>query len=234
MLVPHRPDGAITSMIFVSLPWWSTDVQVRVRRFGEHHHCSGVPHDSGKTSGFGIEGPKNHPVWTDGDRRARGVERVCIASLRCSVQHVNQARRGVRWFWLSAKNILKPDHTHWIESHIRPSNNILIARDAHPIVGAGTKHRQFPWWSISAMVASAVTDDGPANIARRIFSFLSSSAMRFSSAIARSWISWGLNEASPAPDSAATPINFRRARGSLAAFCSVEMFLGLITWPFHP
>jgi len=56
--VPHRPNTAIASMIFIFFPRRPTDVQVRVRRPGEHHHHSGVAHDCGKSSGFGIEGPK--------------------------------------------------------------------------------------------------------------------------------------------------------------------------------
>ena len=60
-------------------------MQVRVRGSGEHHHSSRVPHYGRKTRRFSVKGPKNHPVRTDGDRRARGVERVRIASLGSAV-----------------------------------------------------------------------------------------------------------------------------------------------------
>src|SRR5215471_7261488 len=123
-LVPHRPYTGITSVILISLPRGPTDVQVRVRSTCEHHHGARVPHHGGKASCFRIEWPEDHPVGTDGNRRASRVERVRKASLGCAVQHVNQARRGVRRLRLSGKSILKPDHTHRIESHIGEANNI--------------------------------------------------------------------------------------------------------------
>src|SRR5271168_5423581 len=140
--VPHRPCTAITAAIFISLPWRSTDVQVRVRCTREHHHSSGVAHYSRKTRSFRVKGPKNHPVRTDGDGGTRRVERICIASLCRAIQHINQTRRGVRRLRLSSKNILKPNHTHRIESHVRASHDTLITGNTNPIVLAGMKDRQ--------------------------------------------------------------------------------------------
>src|ERR1700757_5050257 len=140
MLVLHRPYAAITAVIFVSLPEGPTDVQVRIRSSGEHHHGARVPHYGRKTRRFSVKGPKNHPVRTDGNRGTRGVERVRVASLGGAVQHVDQARGGVRWLRLSGKKIFEPDHAHRINGHIRPPNNVLIAWDTNPIVRARAKH----------------------------------------------------------------------------------------------
>src|ERR1700745_98929 len=108
MLVLHRPYAAITAVIFVSLPGGPTDVQVRIRSSGEHHHGSRVPHFGGKTRRFSVKGPKNHPVRTDGNRGTCGVERGRVASLGGAVQHVDQARGGVRWLRLAGCAAL-----HW-------------------------------------------------------------------------------------------------------------------------
>src|SRR5271170_1718039 len=80
-LIPHLPYTTITAAIFISLRWGPTDVQVCVWRTGEHYQGALVPHHGGKTSGLRIEWPKDHPVRTDGDRRASRVER--IASIQC-------------------------------------------------------------------------------------------------------------------------------------------------------
>src|ERR1700747_3746455 len=139
-LVLHRPYAAITAVIFVSLPGGPTDVQVRIRCSGEHHHGFRAPHHGRKTRRFSLKGPKNHPVRTDGNRGTRGVERVRVASLGGAVQHVDQARGGVRWLRLSGKKIFEPDHAHRINGHIRPPNDVLIAWDTNPIVRARAKH----------------------------------------------------------------------------------------------
>src|ERR1700739_189053 len=72
-LVLHRPYAAITAVIFVSLPGGPTNVQVRIRCSGKHHHGSRVPHHGRKTRRFSVKGPKNHPVRTDGHSAPSGV-----------------------------------------------------------------------------------------------------------------------------------------------------------------
>lgn len=76
-------------MVFVSFPWGPANVQVRIRGSGKHDHRARVPHHRGKTGGFGVEGPEDHPVGADGDWRARRIERVRKAPLGCAVQHVD-------------------------------------------------------------------------------------------------------------------------------------------------
>src|SRR5467141_3365936 len=171
-LVPHRPDAAITAAIFASLPRRSTNMKMGVGSSRKHHHRSGIPHDGRKTGRSRVERPKNHPVWTDWDWRAGGVERVGKTSLRCAVQHVDQTWRGIRGLWFSGKKVLEPNHAHWIKSHIYLSDNVLVAGNTDPLVCAWRSTVRFPWRSISATIASAVTTDGPASMARRIFSFL--------------------------------------------------------------
>src|SRR5580704_13572657 len=142
MLVPHRPDAAITAAIFASLPRRSTNVKMGVGSSRKHHHRSGIPHDGRKAGRSRVERPKNHPVWTDRDWRAGGVERVGKTSLRCAVQHVDQTWRAIRGLWFSGKKVLEPNHAHWIKGHIYLSDNVLVAGNTDPLVCAVAKHRQ--------------------------------------------------------------------------------------------
>src|ERR1700677_4465265 len=61
---------------------------------------SACPHDVSagwlvsrrQARGFRIKGPKNHPMWSDSDGWVSFVEWVGVASLRCSREHVFDAR----------------------------------------------------------------------------------------------------------------------------------------------
>src|SRR5271169_6238834 len=89
---------------------------------------------------------------------------------------------------------------------------------------------RFPWRSISATIASAVTPDGPASMARRIFSFLISSVRRCSSRLACLVV--GSDKAapselmphSPGANIAATPMNLRRVKGPVSTGGLTAMF----------
>lgn len=88
----HGPDGAVTGVVFIPIPRRTTDMQMGVGRADEHDHRAGVSHYGAKPGGLRIERPDGHPVRTDRDRGTGCVEWTGIAVLRCSIQHVDEAR----------------------------------------------------------------------------------------------------------------------------------------------
>ncbi len=72
-------------MKLVTIPWRTADMQMRVRRAGEHHQRTCVAHDRRQTGRFRVERPDDHPVRADWDGRARPIERIGVTVLRRSV-----------------------------------------------------------------------------------------------------------------------------------------------------
>ena len=88
---PHRLDGGL---IFVALPRIPADVQVRVRRSGEHDHGPRVTHHGRQTGVFGSEGPDEHPVRTDRNQRAGPIEGLEFPKEHCAVWLVSKLVAG--------------------------------------------------------------------------------------------------------------------------------------------
>ena len=54
---------------------------------------------------------------------------------RCRpVQHVDEAGSRVRWPGLPRHHVHHPLHPHWIGAHVGRADDVLVARDAHPLV----------------------------------------------------------------------------------------------------
>src|ERR1700683_1067280 len=88
-----------------------------------------------------VERPDEHPVRADGDGGTGLVERIGEAVLGGAVEHVDQPRRGVGWRRLPGHQVLDPHHAHRIRAHVRRADDVLVAGDADPLVGAGTNCR---------------------------------------------------------------------------------------------
>ena len=87
-------------MVFIAVPGRAADVKMRIRRPGKHDHGARIPHLRPNTRSFSVEGPQQHPVWSDGNPRTRPVKRIGVAVLIGTAQHVYQAGRRTRGFWL--------------------------------------------------------------------------------------------------------------------------------------
>src|SRR5580692_7331673 len=81
-----------------------------VRGAREHDQRTGIAHDGRQTGGCGVERPDDHPVRTNWDRRARAIERIGIAVLSSSIEHVDKSGCGVRRFWLFGPDVEHPTH----------------------------------------------------------------------------------------------------------------------------
>ena len=124
--------------------------------------------------GCRIKGPKNHPMWSDSDGWVSFVEWVGVASLRCSREHVFDARGLVVGFALcSAKSRFHCIAT--LSSHIGGDPTPLGSPGRH-VKSLVPVRRIFicPCAFISATVASLVTLGGPAERARAILLCLDS------------------------------------------------------------
>jgi len=69
--------------------------------------------------GFRIKGPKNHPMWSDSDGCVSFVERVGVASLRRSREHVFDAGNIGSRLWLVFREIVIPLHCDFVLTHRR-------------------------------------------------------------------------------------------------------------------
>src|ERR1700684_4245916 len=64
-----------------------------------------------------IKGPKNHPMWSDSNGWVSFVERVGVASLRRSREHVFDARNVGSRLFLVFRKIAIPLHCHFVLTH---------------------------------------------------------------------------------------------------------------------
>ncbi len=138
--IGHGPHSAVPGVVFIPIPRRTTNVQMGVRRAGEHHHRASVPHHGAKPSSLRIERPEDHPMGTDRDRGTGCVEGIRVAVLRCSIEHVDQTRRRVGRLWLPCQRVLQPHHPHRVDAHVRPANDVLVAGDTDPVVCPRTEN----------------------------------------------------------------------------------------------
>ncbi len=75
-------------------------------------------------------------------RRTRPIERIGVAVLNCAIEHVDQPGHGVRRLRLPGHNVHHPLQAGGIRAHVRRSDDVLVARDAHPTVCTGAQYRQ--------------------------------------------------------------------------------------------
>jgi len=168
-------------MIFVFPPRWGpTDVQMRIRCSGEHHHGSRVPHYGRKTPPhLASKGPKNHPVRTDGIAGLAWCRTGPCSFFGWRVQHVDQARRGVRCLGFLARRSLNqtmPIGSMAISATQQRSGSPGIQ---NPIVRARAKHSHVSLAVHLRYCRVTGHRRGTGHIARRVLSFLLSSVIRF-------------------------------------------------------
>lgn len=103
---------------------------------------------------------------TDRDRRTGCVEWIRVTVLRCSIQHIDQTRRCVGRLWLPCQKVF---HTyHPIGSRhmsVTPMTSWSPGTQTQSFVPERRTVRR-PLSSMSATVASPMTQEGPASLAR--------------------------------------------------------------------
>src|SRR4029077_10379628 len=95
-----------------------------------------VPHGIGQPTTFGIVRPNNHPVRTNRDSWTGSIERVGIAVLRSTTQHVDKTWGRIRGLGLLGPNVHHPLQAHRIGAHRNIADLILISGKADPIIGS--------------------------------------------------------------------------------------------------
>src|ERR1700751_1105008 len=100
---------------------------MRVGSASEHNHGSCVPHHRSHAYSFRVEGPQQHPMWSDWNGRTRPVKGIGVAVLISTTEHVDQARGRICWLWLARMKAHEPLHSHRIECHRHIADDVLIA-----------------------------------------------------------------------------------------------------------
>jgi hypothetical protein len=94
------------------------------------------PYGVGQATTFGIVRPNDHPVRTNRDSWTCSIERIGIAVLRSTTQHVDKTRGRIRGLGLLGPDVHYPLQAHRIGAHRNIADLILISGKADPIVGA--------------------------------------------------------------------------------------------------
>jgi hypothetical protein len=145
--------------------WGSHNVNMCPRCASPHDVCASGLVSCRQPCGLRIKRPQNHPVRSNGDRRARLIRPVGVTPLCRHSQHVFDARDGSTGLRFVMFKVAMPLHRDFVSAHRRHANSGRIAGHAGKVICP-----LIPSESISATVASFVMLEGPADSARLIFS----------------------------------------------------------------
>src|SRR6202789_4433790 len=141
--IPHCPHWRVTSPVFIADPRRSTDMQIGIWGFIEHDPCACISDCRRQPTDLRIEGPHDHPMWSDRYGWTSLVKRIGVAMLCRSTEHVTQPRNSVRGLRLTRMSIHEPLHRHRVRTHGRIADHVFISGHADPLIGSFPKHSHF-------------------------------------------------------------------------------------------
>lgn len=103
------------------------DVQMRVGRPRPHDIRARIAMRHRQSGGLGIEGPHDHPMRRNGDRRTCCIVRVGVAALGSAGEHIRNAWNRVCRFRLMSFEIGDPLHGGSIRAHRWIADNLGIS-----------------------------------------------------------------------------------------------------------